>query len=312
MTPDHQQAQKALEARIQGLSDAKRELLGLLLQQEKTGAVTHSQSRDLVALQPFGGKPPLFCLPPVFGVAFPYYHLASALGPEQPLYAVRPQGVDGQAPQARIEDMAAHAIEAIRTAQTAGPYHLVGYSFGGIAAFETARQLHDMGHSVGLVALIDTWAPLSIKRPGITDLSGLLIASVKEGWRYLSDGLSLLFAARSRRWVYASRASGSKAPNTAVTSPLALWALLRIYLANMQAWRYYAPQRYPSRLALFQSSSASRASEQDHVHAWATLAAGDIGVCRLPGDHMSIMRPPYVQGLAQALSARLGQDERRS
>ena len=310
MTPDPQQEQETLETRIQNLSEAKRELLGLLLQQEHEGVSEHAQSLDLVAIQPFGGRRPLFCLPPVFGVAFPYYHLAAELGMQQPLYAVQPRGWDGQRPHARIEDMAAHAIEAIRTAQAAGPYNLAGYSFGGLVAFEAARQLHEAGHAVGLVALIDTWAPLSVKRPGVSDLSGLFAASAREGWRYLSDALSWLLAARSQRRAHTNRAAGPKAFRTGGNTPLAPRAVFRIYLANMRAWRHYAPLPYPARVALFQSSRVGN-DERDHTRGWAALAAAGVEVHHLPGDHISIMRPPHAQALAKALSACLGQGERR-
>ena len=66
-----------------------------------------------------------------------------------------------RAPHTTVEEMAAYYIDAIRTVQPEGPYHLGGHSLGGWVAFEMARQLRRQGHDVPLVAIIDTPVPAS-------------------------------------------------------------------------------------------------------------------------------------------------------
>jgi nonribosomal peptide synthetase DhbF len=55
--------------------------------------------------------------------------------------------------------MAASYIDAIQTEQPRGPYHLLGYSSGGLLAFEMAHQLKARGEEVAFVALLDTTLP---------------------------------------------------------------------------------------------------------------------------------------------------------
>ncbi len=200
MGTDRPQDREALETRINSLSKDKQELLTLLLRQENIdesaltfGPCTASpRHADLVAVQPFGTRLPLFCLPPVFGTVFPYYNLVPGLGLDQPVYAVNPQGIDGVvSPHVCIEDMATHAIAAIRTVQPTGPYLLVGYSFGGVVAFEVARQLRASGYQVGLVALVDTWAPMAARHPSPFKTFALFLELASKGWLFVSDYVSL-------------------------------------------------------------------------------------------------------------------------
>ncbi|WP_307734526.1 thioesterase domain-containing protein [Xanthomonas albilineans] len=56
-----------------------------------------------------------------------------------------------------IQDMAAQAIEKIRRVQPSGPYHLAGWSFGGLVAYEMASQLIDAGLQVKFLGVFDTF-----------------------------------------------------------------------------------------------------------------------------------------------------------
>ena len=106
---------------------------------------------SVVPLQPGGSKLPLFLVHPAGGHVFPYLRLAQLLGADQPCYGLQARGLeDGQEPHARIEDMAAYYIEALRTVQPTGPYLLGGWSMGGVVAFEMAQQLHAQGQQVAL------------------------------------------------------------------------------------------------------------------------------------------------------------------
>ncbi|MDD1633793.1 MAG: AMP-binding protein, partial [Methylococcaceae bacterium] len=115
---------------------------------------------SLVAIQPGGGRRPLFLVHPAGGHVFPYVRLAHCLGREQPCYGLQARGLeDGQDPHTRIEDMAAYYIQGLQTVQPTGPYLLGGWSMGGVVAFEMAQQLHAEGQQVALLALLDGRIP---------------------------------------------------------------------------------------------------------------------------------------------------------
>ena len=110
----------------------------------------------LVPLRPTGTRPPLFLLPALGGDIRCYDELVQRLGDDQPVYAFRPRGNDQDLPPHQsIDEMVADYASAIRELQPAGPYHLAGWSTGGIFAFALAEALERAGDKVALLALFD-------------------------------------------------------------------------------------------------------------------------------------------------------------
>lgn len=154
----------------------------------------------LVPIQPAGSSPAFFCVHPIFGVVFPYYELAQNLGKNQPFYGLQPIGLDGKTPLTRIEDMAAHYIEALRSVQPKGPYFLGGWSFGGWVAFEMAQQLQKSGEEVALLAVLDTLAPIPGNIPSLGNgLKFMLTTVARYIWPFFIDYLYLIIVIAKNR-----------------------------------------------------------------------------------------------------------------
>ncbi|MCW3055475.1 MAG: amino acid adenylation domain protein, partial [Chthonomonadales bacterium] len=116
--------------------------------------------KSLVRIKPEGLRPPIFGVHGGQGTALFYRQLAYYLHPDQPLYGLQQQGLDGRRTVlTRIEDMAAHYIKEIQEIRPHGPYHLIGYCFGGVVAFEMARQLVQAGEQVELLGLMNSPSP---------------------------------------------------------------------------------------------------------------------------------------------------------
>jgi acyl transferase domain-containing protein/acyl carrier protein len=97
----------------------------MLIMSQQTSAAPQS---PLVGIQPTGSKRPFFCIHPQGGGVLCYYDLARYIGSDQPFYGLQDPSLEGeQGPYARIEDMAAHYIEAMRAFQPQGPYLLGGW-----------------------------------------------------------------------------------------------------------------------------------------------------------------------------------------
>ncbi|MYT77483.1 non-ribosomal peptide synthase domain TIGR01720/amino acid adenylation domain-containing protein [Streptomyces sp. MnatMP-M77] len=111
----------------------------------------------LLPLREEGSRPPLFCVHPAAGIAWSYAGLTGPLGTDQPLYGLQARGLDGsRVLPGSIAEMATDYVTQIRTVQPTGPYHLLGWSFGGVVAHEMAVQLQRMGEEVGLLAVLDS------------------------------------------------------------------------------------------------------------------------------------------------------------
>ena len=114
----------------------------------------------VVPMQTQGSQRPIFAMPGADGNALSLQRLCLALGAEQPFYGLQAVGLDGKTlPLDSIESTARANITALRSIQAAGPYRLLGYSYGGVVAFEVARLLLEQGEEVESLMLLDTAVP---------------------------------------------------------------------------------------------------------------------------------------------------------
>lgn len=109
----------------------------------------------VLPIRPVGTEPALFCIHPSSGIAWTYLGFADALAPGRPVYGLQAPDLSGE-PHARgIDDFARRYVAEIRRLQPRGPYHLLGWSFGGLIAHAVAARLEATGDEVGTLALLD-------------------------------------------------------------------------------------------------------------------------------------------------------------
>jgi thioesterase domain-containing protein/acyl carrier protein len=269
---------------------------------------TRPRSRSpLVSIQPSGSRPPFFCVHPGGGHVLCYADLARRLGNDQPFYGLEARGLGaGEEPLARVEEMAAYYIEAVRGLERQGPYLLGGWSFGGLVALEMARQLRGQGGEVALLALLDSRAPGSFGKFADFDDSTALALLARELGNLFgkdlpvsSDDLRRLGRGEQLDYVL------ERAIRTGVLPPdiglSQIRRLLRVFKANLRAMRDYAPGIYPHRVTLFRAGERFAGTDQDPAMGWGELAAGGLEIYEVPGDHYTMVREPHVQALAERL-----------
>jgi amino acid adenylation domain-containing protein len=118
---------------------------------------------SLVAVQPKGSRPPVFCIHSHTGDVLYCEYISQGAGSDQPIYGLQALGAVGRDPHRSIEEMAAHYVVELRTVKVHGPYHLFGFCFGGMVAFEMARQLNEQGERVGFLGVYNSPAPGTLK-----------------------------------------------------------------------------------------------------------------------------------------------------
>ncbi|WP_306362892.1 non-ribosomal peptide synthetase [Nocardia sp. CC227C] len=100
-------------------------------------------------------REPLFCVHPIGGVAWSFAGLAAHT--DRPIYGLQSPALGASAPLPdSIEDWARLYVKHLRTVQPTGPYHLLGWSLGGVLAHAMAVQLQDEGERVALLAVMDS------------------------------------------------------------------------------------------------------------------------------------------------------------
>ncbi|RJQ72968.1 non-ribosomal peptide synthetase [Pseudonocardiaceae bacterium YIM PH 21723] len=112
----------------------------------------------LLPLRKAGDRAPLFCVHPAGGLAWSYTGLLGYVDPAQPVYGLQtPKLTDPQFQPADLTQIAAEYVRRVRSVQPDGPYHLLGWSFGGNLAHEMAYQLEQAGQRVELLVLLDAY-----------------------------------------------------------------------------------------------------------------------------------------------------------
>ncbi|GAB2710006.1 hypothetical protein GCM10027089_36960 [Nocardia thraciensis] len=109
----------------------------------------------LLPIRPEGDDPALFCIHPSSGIAWTYLGFAEHLRPGRPIYGLQAPDLSGEPSPGSIDAFADRYVREIRRIQPQGPYHLLGWSFGGLIAHAVATRLERSGAEVGMVALLD-------------------------------------------------------------------------------------------------------------------------------------------------------------
>lgn len=250
---------------------------------------------SLVAIQANGSKTPLFCIHPIGGNVLEYLNLVKYLGSEQPVYGLQAPGIDGkQTPLNRVEEMAAHYIQEIRTLQPQGAYFLAGFSFGGLVAYEMAQQLHSQGQKVALLAMFDTHSPLFL--PNRSSLLKSVLIRLGQLWE-LEHKERLNYIQSLVRW-YFNKGDYKDFLRSQLSESLQNFEVLD---ANLEASKNYVPPIYPGSVTVFRCSLQLPKYSHDPYLGWGELVTGELESHEAPGNHDLMLREPRVRVLAEKL-----------
>ncbi|MDN3360150.1 non-ribosomal peptide synthetase [Actinomadura sp. DC4] len=163
-----------LIARIRAALETKVNVRALFAAPTPAGLAASLEAGDeggdydvLLPLRARGDRPPLFCVHPVEGIGWRYAGLADHL-PDRPIYGLQARGLarpDEPLPQT-MEEMAADYFAQMRTVQPEGPYHLLGWSLGGVIAHAVATHIQEQGEQVALLAILDGYPSFAGRKKG--------------------------------------------------------------------------------------------------------------------------------------------------
>lgn len=241
---------------------------------------------------------PLFIVGGVGGNVNNLRWLGKALGVTRRVIGLQTRGVAGHRMRASIEDMARDHVDDIRRHQPFGPYCIAGYSGGALTAFEIARQFEAAGERVVYLGVLDMYAPGggAARAPaGGAERLRIELATLRHG------GLRGLWR-RAKPWL---RDSLTPEPVLALVAPLMpdhvrfarltrQWRVIargyRPGAAHTGAWLYLSTEDSPD------PTLAERTAR-----GWQPLAAGGVHPRITTGNHLTMLDPPHVAGLARLI-----------
>ncbi|HET8531301.1 MAG TPA: AMP-binding protein [Methylomirabilota bacterium] len=272
----------------------------------------------IAPVQTGGSKAPLYFLHGDYlGGGLYCRKIARALGPEQPVFALTPCGLDGEAAPPTIEEMAVRHLRALRRHQAHGPYRLAGNCNGGLIALEMARRLAEEGETVEPLLVVRTSAQNArfsrarrlIERGGrLLGLRGATQRALVRRWRWFvrawstapASGRVRLVAAKLLRLVRRSEPEAGWQEPVPAAAPDDRDALIATFT---DAADDYVPLPYRGKVVLYWPAEEPE-SAADALRWWRRISP-HAEVETIPGDHLTSLTV-HGQTFGRRLAERLG------
>jgi amino acid adenylation domain-containing protein len=239
----------------------------------------------VLPLRSQGSLPPLFCIHPVGGHSWSYARLMPYIDSDRPIYGLQARHLTEPEflPQT-IEEMAADYLCEIRKIQSTGPYHLIGWSSGGLVAHAIANLFQQQSEEVGLLAILDAYPPVIQQSPVSVTRDQILPIILKYLGYNMEDG-------------YLNALNLIDFPSHIGDFPI------DAIIETIQNWssivNSYIPQRYDGNLLLFTATDTG-ISDASRPEVWNPYISGEIVVRQIQCLHKDML-------LRSEPSARIGQ-----
>ncbi|WP_222844282.1 non-ribosomal peptide synthetase [Aldersonia kunmingensis] len=259
----------------------------------------------LLPIRAAGSEAPLFCVHPVVGLAWCYGGLTGVIDRDRPIYGLQTPGIiDDSAPAESIDVLASRYLDEIRRVQPEGPYHLLGWSLGGVLAHAMAVQLEAAGQTVDSLVLLDSFArPV----PSATATEDFRVAD-------LLAGLGLHSAPQ-----ITDRAVGPETVDVVLAQvesrfpsirPEHLHRLLDAATHNVGLQRAHRPGEFGGDVLYFTAERDHPASTRG-VDTWRSFVGGVIREFQVDTTHWQICTPGALAEIGPIVGAYLDRDDRR-
>ncbi|HEY4458904.1 MAG TPA: amino acid adenylation domain-containing protein [Pseudonocardiaceae bacterium] len=264
--------------------------------------------RSIIPLRAGGSRPPLFCVHPKNGTVFCFTSLARVLDDDRPVHGVQAHSLElARPPHESIEEMATAYVADIRRVQPAGPYHLCGYSLGGLIVYEMARQLTEAGQAVEELVLLDSSPDLGPDFPTLTEFDAMddvrfLVSEFADNLDVTEPDLRALPEADRLPHIMAlADAAGLLAEHMDLRT---MGRYVDIARAHTRAALAYQPRPYGGAGLLLRCADPKDTADSEGTGAsapnwgWGDLLRGGLDIRVVPGTHITMLDPPHLDVLA--------------
>jgi amino acid adenylation domain-containing protein/non-ribosomal peptide synthase protein (TIGR01720 family) len=256
----------------------------------------------VLSIKPWGNRPPVFCVHSALGFSLPYLGLVRHLHPEYPIYGIQsPVVADGAPMPKSIDEMAADYVEHIKSVRPEGPYHLLGWSLGGLLVHEIAVRLQAQGHRVDLVANLDGYPHVSGLDEEDVDDQELLVRVLEVIGHDRSEFTGQTLSPGDILDVL--RRDDHPLADLGADRVLRMLDVVRTHGRLME---HFEPHRFTGKMLL--AVSAAELSEEDIAEResrWAPFVDGQLEVHRIPCGHEYMMHPEPQARIGAVVAAEL-------
>ncbi|MFH8409943.1 amino acid adenylation domain-containing protein [Streptomyces sp. NPDC018019] len=243
----------------------------------------------LVPFRASGTAAPVFCVHSLSGISWLYSGLLRHIDRDHPVYGIQAEGPGGLGDlPGTVEAMAERYVALLRSVRPSGPYHLVGWSFGGLVAHAMAVRLHELGEPAGALFLVDAIAATAAGPEEPIDdrrvFQVLLTAAGLDDDRCAAAGLD--FATVS----LLLRREGSVFARFTEDD---IGRVIAVSRHNDKLARAYRPPFYPGDTTFIEAVAHAPSPVANH-ELWRPHVGGELTVGHVNARHHRAMQPQHV------------------
>jgi len=261
----------------------------------------------IVAVRAEGTGAPLFCVHGGDGGVIFYRQLANHLPPDRPVFAIESPflGTTDEVRSVSVEESAARYVAALRRTQPSGPYHLLGYCYGGLIVFEMTRLLLAAGERVAFTGLVDAINP----RIPLAEYS--LMERARISWRTSESSPVTLRLALLGQRLYSAITDRARvewqnwqARWVEHAAPYSQIRATQVRSAHLRSEDEFEPQPLDAKVSVFICETENDKYALPEDYGWSGLV-NEQETIKVPGKHLTIFDEVNVGVLAHEVANRL-------
>ncbi|KQU04004.1 hypothetical protein ASG56_11295 [Rhodococcus sp. Leaf7] len=238
------------------------------------------------------GLAPVFCIHPMMGLAWPYFELGRHLEPTRPLWGVQtPAVADPNFAPATMAEVVDRYVAEIRRVDPDGPYHLVGWSVGGVLAHAVAARMESSGLPVASLTLLD---PVHSVVAG-SDVKKAQADAMFGAYQHLTEDLADMTP--DALWAVWSAMGGDQLPVSDIQARLITKAMLTLFALVDD----HVPESFGGEVLMIDSDvTADQLGRMSEF--WARYCTGPMTVESVPWRHGELLSSEAVADLGPLVS----------
>ncbi|WP_045730440.1 non-ribosomal peptide synthetase [Pseudarthrobacter chlorophenolicus] len=278
---------------------------GLLLEAANGSRASVADSlRQVLPLRTAGSKAPLFAVHPASGIGWGFASMLGQLDPERPLIGLQMPGMEpgrtSPVEAATLTELADDYIDRILSVQPEGPYHLLGWSFGGYLAHRLASRLQERGHAVAFLAILDAFPDNQEGNTAPGEGKALWASYLEaQGYDLTGEDLAGVDVHRAQEILRANHNPVGTVPTDSVE------AMARNFPVLARLIRDERPQLFTGDLLFFRATEQVPAGTPGS-DAWSPYVSGTITDVPVGERHSQLLSDRALRTIMPALAIHLG------
>jgi len=253
----------------------------------------------VLALRRQGSKPAVFCVHPLGGLSWCYAGLLQRLPMEIPLYGMQGRGItEPHRVPKTMDEMVADYVAQMQEIQPHGPYHVLGWSFGGLAAYAIATHLQELGEEVGILSILDAypWEPERVKAlPPMDEMIAVLLRELGFDAEGKSANMEIAMVSALLQLDQGALAA---------LDERYISALVDVFKSNHMIARDFVPRPFRGNLLFFEAT-LERPEGSPQPAIWQQYVDGNMEICPIVCKHQLMTEAAPMAEIGSILATKL-------